>query len=154
MTQEETQRCADSFGGVQAACNSSLDWLHVCGASYAQYGTSSATSLFRSYASELPPQDEPRVKSNLDEPECSAVPTDSLSVIKGERERYIARETVRSRHHLTTSSYGRCDKFVNQSLATALFEFVKLQVVHAAAAAAATAAVILFFCVCLWWRFL
>ena len=29
MTQEETQRCADSFGALQAACNSSLDWLNV-----------------------------------------------------------------------------------------------------------------------------
>ena len=29
MTQEETQRCADSFGGVQAACNGALEWLNV-----------------------------------------------------------------------------------------------------------------------------
>jgi hypothetical protein len=29
MTQEEILRCCDSFGGLQAACNSSLDWLGV-----------------------------------------------------------------------------------------------------------------------------
>jgi hypothetical protein len=29
MTQEETQRCADSFGGLQAACNSTIEWLNV-----------------------------------------------------------------------------------------------------------------------------
>ena len=29
MTREETQRCADSFGGVQAACNSTMEWLNV-----------------------------------------------------------------------------------------------------------------------------
>ena len=81
-----------------------------------------------SYASELPPQEPRRSKSDKGGGQVAA---DSLSVIKGEKERCFA--PVSGGRLLSAFAHAhplrRFDGFCEQTLASALLEFVKLQVV-------------------------